>query len=95
MTRWMVFVELAVAPGAAPLDLGEIDRLIQRATIDGLRVVYERERHTLEFAIDAETHAEALHAVFRWWRGVAPVSRVQPLITRAEIDRSDEEGGPA
>jgi hypothetical protein len=93
--RWTVLVELAVPPDAAPLDLGEIDLLIQRATRDGLRVAYEPDRHALEFVIDAETHADALHAVFRWWRGAAQSTRAQPLITRAEINReSDPEDGP-
>jgi hypothetical protein len=93
MQRWTVVVELAIAPGSAPLDLGEIDHLIQQATAAGLRVRYERDRHALEFAIDAETHADALHAVFGWWHGAAQGSRARPLITRTEINREPEGHG--
>ena len=86
MTTWTVLFEL-VGPDAVRVDLGEIDRLIERATSDGLRGAYDRDRHTLHFAIDEETPAAALHAVLRWWRRAAQSSRTRPPLVRVEIHR--------
>jgi hypothetical protein len=84
---------LKVGPDAAHVDLAEIDRLAQRAPRDGLRVEYNRDRDTLEFAIDAETPAEALHAVLDWWREASPTGRARSLIRHAEVNRESEPQG--
>jgi hypothetical protein len=93
MTTWSVVLEIDASPDT-PLDLDEIDRLLQAAARESALVRYSSALHSLQFEIEAEDVQDALGGAITVWRVAARKSgtRRWPL-SSAVITRTATGGG--